>query len=135
MAIVSQFFGELRRRRVLGTTAIYVVAAWVLVQVASEVFPAFNIPEFAIRYVWVGVVSGFPLALIVGCIYEISPRRINRTPQTGSGDGAGTPLKRFDFLVLSGIAAVAIGIVITLLGEIVKLQNPHFFLKSSTSPS
>jgi len=40
MAIASQFFGELRRRGVFGTTAIYVVAAWVLVQVASEVFPA-----------------------------------------------------------------------------------------------
>ena len=44
MIIVSQFFRELRRRGVLGATAIYIVAAWVLVQVASEVFPAFNIP-------------------------------------------------------------------------------------------
>jgi hypothetical protein len=74
MSIASHFFGELRRRGVFGTTAIYVVAAWVLVQVASEVFPAFNIPEFAIRYVWIGVALGFPLALIVGWMYDISPR-------------------------------------------------------------
>ena len=66
MIIVSRFFRELRRRGVFGTAAIYVVAGWVLVQVASETFPAFNIPEYAIRYVWIGVVLGFPFALIIG---------------------------------------------------------------------
>jgi TolB-like protein/tetratricopeptide (TPR) repeat protein len=124
MIIVSQFFRELRRRGVFGTTAIYVVAAWVLVQVASEVFPAFNIPEFAIRYVWIGVALGFPLALIVGWMYDISPRGINRTPQTGSDEGADTPLKRFDFLVLSGIAVVAVGLVFILLGKIMNFPEP-----------
>jgi TolB-like protein/Tfp pilus assembly protein PilF len=125
MIMVSQFFRDLRRRGVFGTTAIYVIAAWVIVQVASEAFPAFNIPEFAIRYVWIGVVLGFPLALIVGWMYDISPRGISRTSRAGRGNGAGIPLNRFDFLVLFGIAAMAVGIVITLLGEIAKLQEPH----------
>ena len=124
MIIVSQFFRELRRRGVFGTTAIYVVATWVLVQVASEVFPAFNIPEFAIRYVWIGAALGLPLALIVGWMYDISPRGINRTPQTESDEGAGTPLKRFDFLVLSGIAVVAVGLVFIQLGKIMNFQEP-----------
>ena len=44
---------ELRRRRVYRMTAIYIVAAWVAVQIASEAFPALNIPEGAIRDVWV----------------------------------------------------------------------------------
>ena len=105
MIIVSQFFRELRRRGVLGATAIYIVAAWVLVQVASEVFPAFNIPEFAIRYVWIGVVLGFPLALIIGWMYDISPHGINRTPRTGSDEGTGIPLKRFDLLVLKSFGS------------------------------
>ena len=124
MGIVSQFFRELRRRGVLGTTAIYVVAAWVLVQVASEAFPAFDISEFAIRYVWIGVALGFPFALIVGWMYDISTHGINRTPQTGSDEGTGIPLKRFDFLVLSGIAVVAVGLVFILLGRIMNLQEP-----------
>ena len=121
--MISQFFRDLRRRGVFGTIAIYVVAAWVIVQVASEVFPAFNIPEFAIRYVWIGVAVSFPLALIVGWMYDISARGISRTSRAGSGEGSDTPLNRFDFLVLSAVAAVAIGIVITLFGEIVKLQE------------
>jgi TolB-like protein/tetratricopeptide (TPR) repeat protein len=124
MTMVSLFFGELRRRGVFGTTAIYIVAAWVLIQVASEVFPAFNISEFAIRYVWIGVVLGFPLALIIGWMYDISPRGINRTPRTGSEEGTGVPLKRFDFLVLSGIVGVAVGLVFILLGKIMSLQEP-----------
>lgn len=126
MVIVSQFFRELRRRGVFGTTAIYIVAGWVFVQVASEVFPAFNIPEFAIRYVWIGVGLGFPLALIVGWMYDVSTRGISRTARTGSDQSADTSLKRIDYLVLSGVGVVAIGIIITLLGEIVKLQEPGF---------
>ena len=124
MAIVSRFFLEVRRRGVFGTTAIYVVAAWVLIQVASEAFPAFNIPGYAIRYVWIGVAMGFPLALIVGWMYDISPRGINRTPQAGSDEGADTPLQRFDFLVFSVIAVVAAGLGFILLGKIMNLQEP-----------
>jgi len=72
VAIAAPIFSELRRRGVFGTTAIYIVAAWVLVQVASETFPALNVPEYAIRYVWIGVILCFPLALIVGWMYDIS---------------------------------------------------------------
>lgn len=122
--MVSQLFKELRRRGVLGTAAIYVVAVWVIVQVASETFPAFNIPDYAIRYVWFGAIAGSPLALIVGWMYDISSRGISRTSRAGSCEDEETPLTRFDFIVLSGIAAVAIGIVITLLGEIVVLEEP-----------
>lgn len=124
MVIASQFFRELRRRGVFGTTAIYVVAAWVLVQVASEVFPAFNVPEFAIRYVWIGVALGFPFALIVGWMYDISSSGITRTPRTGSDVSADTSLQRVDFLLLSGIAVVVIGMVFILLSRIADFQNP-----------
>ncbi len=124
MVMVSQFIRELRRRGVLGTTAIYIVAAWVLVQVASEIFPAFNIPEFAIRYVWLGLTLGLPFALIIGWMYDISPSGISRTPQSGREESAATTLKRIDFLVLSGITVVAFGLVLGLLGKVMNLQEP-----------
>ena len=91
MIIVSQLFSELRRRGVFGTGAIYIVASWVLVQVASEVFPAFNISEFAIRHVWIGVVLGFPFALIVGWMYDISMQGVTRTPPAGSESARFSP--------------------------------------------
>lgn len=123
MIIISQFFAELRRRGVFGTTAIYVVAAWVLVQVASEVLPAFNIPEFAIRYVWIGVAAGFPLALIIGWMYDISSGGIYRTSKTESDDVTGIPLQRFDFLVLSGMFILAAGLIFILFTKIIEVRE------------
>ena len=60
MSKIGGFFTELRRRRVLRMVAIYIVAAWGVVQVAAEAFPALDIPESAIRFVWAGVLLGFP---------------------------------------------------------------------------
>jgi len=124
MTVLSQIFAELRRRGVFGTTVVYVVAAWVFIQVASELFPAFNIPEFAIRYVWIGVVTGFPLALIVGWMYDISTSGIKRTSPRENNEVQGNELRRSDFIVLSSIFIVALGLVLMLLNKIVGLQEP-----------
>ncbi len=70
------FFKELRRRRMFGVAVLYVVAAWVAVQVASEAFPGLGIPEAAIRFVWLGAILGFPLALIFGWFYDITSQGI-----------------------------------------------------------
>ena len=53
-----QFVRELRRRRVFRVAGIYVVAAWVAVQVASESFPGLQVPDVAIRYVWIAAFLG-----------------------------------------------------------------------------
>ena len=60
--------------------ALYIVAAWVVIQVAQVGFPGLGIPEAAIRYVFIGAFVGFPLALIFGWSYDITPRGIVRTP-------------------------------------------------------
>ena len=72
-------FRELRRRRVFNTVAIYIVGAWVGLQVADLAFPGLNIPESAIRYVWICVFILFPLVLIFGWRYDISKKGIQRT--------------------------------------------------------
>jgi TolB-like protein/Flp pilus assembly protein TadD len=123
MVTISPYLQELRRRGVFGTAAIYIVAAWVGVQVASEVFPAFNIPEFAIRYVWLAALLGLPLALFVGWRYDLSMQGITRTSKAGDEE-KGMPLRRFDHLLLSGVAVVSVGIVVVLMGEILKLEEP-----------
>ena len=80
MSELKDLLRELRRRRVLRMTVIYVVAAWVAVQVASEAFPALNIPEGAIRYVWVAVLIGFPFAVLFSWKYDFTASGIRRTP-------------------------------------------------------
>jgi hypothetical protein len=64
MGVLRNFVRELRRRRVFRAAGVYIIAAWVIVQVASLVFPAIDIADAAIRYVWVGAILAFPLLLI-----------------------------------------------------------------------
>ncbi len=79
MGWIAEFFIALRRRRVFRVAALYIVGSWVAVQVASEAFPALDVPETAIRYVWIAVFLGFPLALIFGWRYDITAQGIVRT--------------------------------------------------------
>ena len=57
-------FSELRRRRMFHTLALYIVGAWVALQVAELALPALDLPEQAIRYVWLGAILIFPLVLV-----------------------------------------------------------------------
>lgn len=114
MAVIGDFFREARRRRVFRTAAVYIVAAWVIVQVFSEAFPAFNVPAYAIRFVWVAAILGFPLALTFGWLYDITPDGIRRTPPAGHGDGVELGLRRADYVILAALAAVSLAIVVDL---------------------
>lgn len=84
-------------------TAIYIVSAWLVMQVADVVFPGWGIPEDAIRFVVYGAVAGFPLALVFAWNYDITSQGIRRTPQAGVVDV--TPLHMRD-LGLLGILLV-----------------------------
>src|SRR5436309_7961212 len=75
----KNFFGELRRRNVCKVAIAYSVVAWLLMQVASQIFPFFEIPNWAVRLVVLLLVIGFPIALILGWAFELTPERIKRT--------------------------------------------------------
>ncbi|GAG79030.1 unnamed protein product, partial [marine sediment metagenome] len=60
----TEILKEARRRRVFRTAGLYIVGAWVVVQMALAVFPALSISEAAIRYVWIAALLGFPLAIV-----------------------------------------------------------------------
>jgi hypothetical protein len=64
MGRLQQLAKELRRRRVFRAAGIYIVAAWVAVQVASLIFPAIEVPDAAIRYVWLIALFLLPLAVV-----------------------------------------------------------------------
>ena len=74
----KDFFGELKRRNVYKVAVAYAVAAWLLIQIATQVFPFFEIPNWAIRLVVVLLVLGFPVALVFSWVFEITPDGIRR---------------------------------------------------------
>ncbi|PYS87335.1 MAG: hypothetical protein DMF70_00720 [Acidobacteria bacterium] len=61
----KSFFGELRRRNVYKVAIAYGVVAWLLVQVASQIFPFFDIPNWTVRLVVLLLILGFPIAFVL----------------------------------------------------------------------
>src|SRR5256714_2795538 len=72
------FFAELKRRNVYKVAVAYAIVAWLLIQVATQVFPFFEIPNWAVRLVVLLVILGFPIALFLAWAFEITPEGIKR---------------------------------------------------------
>src|SRR5438876_6187713 len=77
----SNFFAELKRRNVYKVAVAYAVVGWLLVQVTTQVFPFFEIPNWAVRLVVLVLVLGFPIALILSWIFDLTPQGIRRTEE------------------------------------------------------
>src|SRR5213595_3592199 len=73
------FFGELKRRNVYKAAIAYAVIAWLLMQIATQVFPFLEIPNWAIRLVIMLLALGFPIALIIAWAFELTPEGLKRT--------------------------------------------------------
>src|SRR6266699_2209362 len=80
------FFSELKRRNVYKVAVAYAVIGWLLVQVATQVFPFFEIPNWVVRLVVLLLIIGFPVALIIAWAFEVTPEGIKRTE---AADAAG----------------------------------------------
>jgi len=74
----SNIFAELKRRHVYRVAIAYTVVAWLLIQVATQVFPFFEIPNWVVRLVVLVVVLGFPIALIIAWAFEMTPQGMKR---------------------------------------------------------
>ncbi len=122
MGILAKLSDELQRRRVFSTAAIYIVAAWLLVQIADTAFPGMNIPEEAIRYVWIGSILGLPVALVLGWMYDITAKGITRSPPAGAGQSIDLSLKARDYAVLGGLSSLVLAIIVVLAGEISRVE-------------
>jgi len=75
---LRNFFAELKRRNVYKVAIAYAVVAWLLMQVASQIFPFFEIPNWAVRLVVLLLILGFPVALIIAWAFELTPEGIKR---------------------------------------------------------
>src|SRR5437868_13448490 len=76
---LQNFFAELKRRNVYKVAVAYAIVGWLLVQVATQVFPFFEIPNWAVRLIVLAIVIGFPIALIMAWAFELTPEGIKRT--------------------------------------------------------
>src|SRR4029453_13658855 len=70
---------ELKRRNVYRAAGAYGVVAWFLTQLTTQIFPFFEIPNSAVRFVVIALALGFPIAMLLSWLYELTPEGIVRT--------------------------------------------------------
>ena len=75
----KNIFTELKRRNVYRAAVAYGVVAWFLTQLTTQVFPFFEVPSYAVRFVVIALAVGFPIAMLLSWIYEITPEGVVRT--------------------------------------------------------
>ncbi|MEO6971278.1 MAG: FlgO family outer membrane protein [Chthoniobacterales bacterium] len=83
-----KFFAELQRRNVYKVAVAYAVVGWLLIQIATQVFPFFEVPNWAVRLVVLVILVGFPIALVIAWAFELTPEGIKRTEDVDATIGA-----------------------------------------------
>src|SRR5438874_2284916 len=100
---IDNFFAELKRRNVYKVAAAYAVVAWLLMQIASQIFPFFEIPNWVVRLVVLLLIIGFPIALIIAWAFEATPEGIKRT-EVADAAGQRSRGGAWIYIVLIGVA-------------------------------
>ena len=107
----KNFFVELRRRNVYRVGVAYGVVSWLLIQIATQVFPFFEIPNWATRMVIVLLLLGFPIALVLAWAYELTPEGLQRTDEVDSKKPARRGAGRTLNVVIVGVLVAVIAIM------------------------
>ena len=103
------FLRELKRRNVYKVAVAYAVVGWLLVQVATQVFPFFEIPNWGIRLVVLAIIIGFPIALVIAWAFETTPQGIKRTEVADVMPVTGRKKRAWIYIVvICGAIAVAL---------------------------
>ena len=104
------FLSELKRRNVYKVAVAYAVVGWLLVQVATQVFPFFDVPTWAVRLVILLLVLGFPVALVLAWAFEITPEGIKRADEVSPEESIGrhTGRKLVALTIVVGLIAAGL---------------------------
>src|SRR5256884_1539838 len=98
------FFAELKRRNVFRAAAFYAASAWLLVQIATQVFPFFHIAEWVVRWIVVAAAIGFPFAMMFSWLYEWTPHGLQRESEVAPNESvtreSGKKLDRWIIAIL-----------------------------------
>jgi TolB-like protein/Tfp pilus assembly protein PilF len=102
------FFAELKRRNVYKVAVAYAVVGWLIIQVATQVFPFLEISNWIVRLVIAMVAIGFPIALVIAWAFDLTPQGIKRTDDAEISS-AGTKNRAWMYVALVG-AGLSVGL-------------------------
>lgn len=105
---MERFLSELKRRNVLRVAAFYAAAGWLLVQIATQVLPIFDVSAWTLRVIVVAILLGFPFALIFAWLYELTPEGLKRENEIDRAQSiARSTGRKLDRLII-GVLALAV---------------------------
>jgi TolB-like protein/Flp pilus assembly protein TadD len=113
LSVKPSLFAELRRRNVLRAGAFYAAAAWLLVQIATQVFPFYDLPSWAVRWVIGALACGFPFWIAFAWFYEFTPEGLKRESEVEPHESITHHTgRKLDFAII-GVLAVAVVLLVT----------------------
>jgi TolB-like protein/Tfp pilus assembly protein PilF len=103
----KKFLAELQRRNVYKVAVAYAMVSWLLIQIATQIFPVFEIPTWAVRLIILALALGFPVAVVLAWAYELTPEGVKLTeeidPKRSISRSTGRTL---DFVIIGVLVAV-----------------------------
>ena len=109
---LSNFLTELKRRNVYRVAVAYVVVSWLLIQVVTQTFPFFEIPNWSVRLVILLLIIGFPVALILAWAFEMTPEGVKRTEEVSAQQSITRSTgRKLDFTIIAVLVA-AVGLLL-----------------------
>src|SRR6266516_2404764 len=106
----GNFFAELKRRNVYKVAVAYIVTGWALAQGIAQVFPVFDIPNWAVRLIVLAIVIGFPIALAMAWVFELTPEGRKRTEADDAMPGTAQQKKHawIYVVVIAGLFSIGL---------------------------
>jgi TolB-like protein/Tfp pilus assembly protein PilF len=111
---IDNFFAELKRRNVYKVAVAYIVGGWALSQGIAQVFPVFDVPNWAIRLIVLLIIIGFPVAVVLAWAFEITPEGIKRTEDV---DLSGERVRKKHVWIYVVVIGAALSIALFFLGR------------------
>ncbi len=112
---IGNFFAELKRRNVYKVAVAYAVVGWLLVQVTTQVFPIFEIPNWSLRLIVLAIIIGFPIALVIAWAFELTPEGIKHTEDVDLSDKRVSKNRTWIYITL---LAAALSIALFFVGRL-----------------
>ncbi len=105
------FFAELKRRNVYKVAVAYAVIAWLLIQAASILFPAFEAPAWVMKVFLLIMAAGFVVALFIAWAFEMTPEGMKRTEEISPNERLPQWSKRKFVALIASVAVVALALL------------------------
>ena len=114
----DSFFTELRRRNVLRVAFVYLIAAWLILQIADLIVPILGVPEWSNKLVFLLLVLGFPIALIMSWAFERTPEGLKKEKDVDRSKSITRETGRMIDYVIISVLVLALAYSIFLRGPV-----------------